>query len=244
VAVISESLAKQFWPGEEALGKRFRMGRKSPLYEVAGVAPNVRNVYLWSSDLPYFYLPNIAENLADFSDFTVLVRSTGDMKTLVAALPPIAREQDPAVPAEATPLSANLARWIWPSQVGAAISAALGLLALLLASVGITSVTAFAVTQRTREIGIRMALGAQPEGVVRLLVMQGGKFVAIGVVIGLAAAVAMSRILSGFLYGISAVDGITFVAVTIVLVSVALFACYLPARRATRVDPMIALRYE
>jgi macrolide transport system ATP-binding/permease protein len=244
VAVISESLAKQFWPGEEALGKRFRMGRKSPLYEVTGVAPNVRNVYLWSSDLPYFYLPNIAENLADFSDFTVLVRSTGDMKTLVAALPAIAREQDPAVPAEATPLSANLARWIWPSQVGAAISAALGLLALLLASVGITSVTAFAVTQRTREIGIRMALGAQPEGVVRLLVMQGGKFVAIGVVIGLAAAVAMSRILSGFLYGISAVDGITFVAVTIVLVSVALFACYLPARRATQVDPMIALRYE
>ncbi len=244
VAVVSESLAKQFWPGEEALGKRFRMGRKSSLYEVTGVAPNVRNVYLWSSDLPYLYLPNIAESLADSSDFTVLVRSAGDMKTLVAALPAIAREQDAAVPAEATPLSANLARWIWPSQVGAAISAALGLLALLLASVGITSVTAFAVTQRTREIGIRMALGAQPEGVVRLLVMQAGKLVAIGVVIGLAMAVAMSRILSGFLYGISAVDGITFVAVTIVLVSVALVACYIPARRATRVDPMVALRYE
>ncbi len=244
VAVVSESLAKQFWPGEEALGKRFRMGRKSPLYEVAGIAPNVRNVYLWSSDLPYLYLPNIAESLADSSDFTVLVRSARDMKALVAALPAIAREQDSAVPAEATPLSANLARWIWPSQVGAAISAALGLLALLLASVGITSVTAFAVTQRTREIGIRMALGAQPEGVVRLLVMQAGKLVAIGVVIGLAMAAAVSRILSGFLYGISAVDGITFVAVTIVLVSVALVACYLPARRATRVDPMVALRYE
>jgi putative ABC transport system permease protein len=89
-----------------------------------------------------------------------------------------------------------------------------------------------------------MALGAQPEGVVRLLVMQGGKLVAIGVLIGLAAVVAVSRILSGFLYGISAVDGVTFVAVTIVLVSVALVACYIPARRATRVDPMVALRYE
>jgi putative ABC transport system permease protein len=89
-----------------------------------------------------------------------------------------------------------------------------------------------------------MALGAQPEGVVRLLVMQGGKLVAIGVLIGLAAVVAVSRILSGFLHGISAVDGVTFVAVTIVLVSVALVACYIPARRATRVDPMVALRYE
>ena len=89
-----------------------------------------------------------------------------------------------------------------------------------------------------------MALGAQPEGVVRLLVMQGGKLVAIGVLIGLAAVVAVSRILSGFLYGISAVDGVTFVAVTIVLVSVALVACYIPAPVATRVDPMVALRYE
>jgi predicted permease len=244
VAVVSESLAKQFWPGEEALGKRFRMGRKSPLYEVTGVAADVRNVYLWSSDLPYLYLPNTAENIGDYSDFRILVRTGGDIKTLIAGLPALAHEQDPAVPAEATPLSANLAKWIWPSQIGAAISAALGLLALLLASVGITSVTAFAVTQRTREIGIRMALGAQPDGVVRLLVTQAGKLVAIGVVIGIAAAVAMCRILSGFLYGISAVDGITFAGVTILMVAVALVACYIPARRATRVDPMIALRYE
>ena len=143
VAVISESLAKQFWPGEQALGKRFRMGRKSPLYEVTGVAPDVRNVYLWSSDLPYLYLPAPTENIGEYSDFTILVRSAGDIKTLVAGLPALAHEQDPAVPAEATPLSANLAKWIWPSQIGAALSAALGLLALLLASVGITSITAF-----------------------------------------------------------------------------------------------------
>ena len=244
VAIVNESLAKQFWPGEEAVGKRLRLGRKSPLCEVVGVAADVRNVYLWSANLPYLYLPATTENATEYSEFKILVRANGDLRTLNAALPAIAHEQDPAAPAEATPMSVNLENWIWPSRLGAGLSTALGLLALLLASVGITSVTAFAVTQRTREIGIRMALGAQPEGVVRLLVMQAGKLVAIGAVIGIALAIVACRILSGFLYGISAVDGITFVAVTAVLVSVALFACYVPARRATRVDPMIALRYE
>jgi putative ABC transport system permease protein len=244
VAIVNESLAKQFWPGEEAIGKRIRMGRKSPLCEVVGVAPDVRNVYLWSANLPYLYLPATSENVTEYSEFRILVRANGDLRTLNAALPALAHEQDPAAPAEAAPISANIENWIWPSRLGAALSATLGLLALLLASVGITSITAFAVTQRTREIGIRMALGAQPGGVVRLLVMQGGKLVAIGSAIGIVAAVAMCRILSGFLYGISAVDGITFVGVTIFLAAVALTACYIPARRATRVDPMIALRYE
>jgi putative ABC transport system permease protein len=244
IAVVSESMAKQFWPGEEAVGKRFRMRRTSPLYEVAGVAPNVRNVYLWSADMPYLYLPATTDNVGEYTDFQILVRSAGDMNSLVAALPSLAHEKDPAAPAEATPMSTNLESWIWPSRLGAALSAALGLLALVLASVGITSVTAFAVTQRTREIGIRMALGAQPEGVVRLLVLQGGKMVAIGAAIGIAAAMAMCRILSGFLYGVSAIDGFTFAGVTILLMGVALMACYIPARRATRVDPMIALRYE
>ena len=244
IAVVSESMAKQFWPGEEAVGKRFRMRRTSPLYEVAGVAPNVRNVYLWSADMPYLYLPATTDNVGEYTDFQILVRSAGDMNSLVAALTSLAHEKDPAAPAEATPMSTNLETWIWPSRLGAALSAALGLLALVLASVGITSVTAFAVTQRTREIGIRMALGAQPERVVRLLVLQGGKMVAIGAAIGIAAAMAMCRILSGFLYGVSAIDGFTFAGVTILLMGVALMACYIPARRATRVDPMIALRYE
>ncbi len=244
VAIVNESLAKKFWPGEEAIGKRIRQGRKSPLCEVIGVAPDVRNVYLWSANLPYLYLPATTENVSEHAEFKILVRSNGDLSTLNAALPALAHEQDPSAPAEAIPMSANLENWIWPSRLGAGVAAALGLLALLLASVGITSITAFAVTQRTREIGIRMALGAQPEGVVRLLVMQAGKLVAVGAAIGITAAVAMCRILSGFLYGISAVDGVTFAAVTIVLVSVALVACYIPARRATRVDPMVALRYE
>jgi predicted permease len=242
VAVVSESLAKEFWPGEKALGKRFRMGRS--FYEVTGVAPDARNVYLWSGDRPYLYLPAAAESSGPYTDLRILVRSVGDMAALIAVLPGLAHEQDTAVPAEAAPLSANLATWIWPSQIGAAISSMLGLLAMLLACVGITSVTAFAVSQRTREIGIRMALGAQPREVVRLLVLQGGKLVGIGAGIGLIAAVAATRILSGFLYGISAVDGVAFVGVTILLVGIAIGACYVPARRATKVDPMVALRYE
>jgi putative ABC transport system permease protein len=114
----------------------------------------------------------------------------------------------------------------------------------LLASVGIVSVTSFAVSQRTKEIGIRMALGAQPGGVVRLLVWQVGKLVAIGAAVGLLAAAAASRMLAQVLYGLSALDGVTLVGVTLFLTSIALASCYFPARRATLVDPMQALREE
>jgi len=151
---------------------------------------------------------------------------------------------DPNVSSTANPLEENLSFWIWPSQIGALLAATLGLLALLLASVGIVSVTSFAVSQRTKEIGIRMALGAQPGGVVRLLVWQVGKLVAIGAAIGLLCAAAASRLLAQVLYGLSALDGVTLVGVTLFLTSIALASCYFPARRATLVDPIQALREE
>jgi macrolide transport system ATP-binding/permease protein len=244
VAVVNQSLARQLWPGQEVIGKRLRQGRKSPPLEIVGVVRNTRNVYLWSADLPYLYLPLQPAALDEFHEPKMLVSVKGDPGPLIAALPGLAREIDPKVSSIAKPLAENLSFWIWPSRIGALLAATLGLLALLLASVGIVSVTSFAVSQRTKEIGIRMALGAQPGGVVRLLVWQVGKLVAIGAVIGLLAAAAASRLLAQVLYGLSALDGVTLVGVTLFLTSIALASCYFPARRATLVDPMQALREE
>src|SRR5271156_241660 len=244
VAIVNESLARQLWPGQEPIGKLFRQGRTSPPFEIVGVVRDTRNVYLWSANLPYLYFPLQPAALDEFHEPKILVSVKGDPGPLIAALPGLAREMDPNVSSTAKPLEENLSFWIWPSQIGALLAATLGLLALLLASVGIVSVTSFAVCQRTKEIGIRMALGAQPGGVVRLLVWQVGKLVAIGAAIGLLAAAAALRLLAQVLYGLSALDGVTLVGVTLFLTSIALASCYFPARRATLVDPMQALREE
>jgi macrolide transport system ATP-binding/permease protein len=244
VAVVNESLARQLWPGQEPIGKRLRQGRKSSPFEIVGVVRDTRNVYLWSASLPYLYLPLQPAALDEFHEPKILVSVKGDPGPLIAALPGLAREIEPKLSSTAKPLEENLSFWIWPSQIGALLAATLGLLALLLASVGIVSVTSFAVSQRTKEICIRMALGAHPGGVVRLLVWQVGKLVAIGAAIGLLAAAAASRLLAQVLYGLSALDGVTLVGVTLFLFSIALASCYFPARRATLVDPMQALREE
>ena len=244
VAIVNESLARQLWPGEEPIGKRFRQGPKSPLFEVVGVVRDTRNVYLWSANLPYLYLPLQVAALDEFHEPQILVSVKGNPTPLIAAMPGLARDTDPNVSSTANPLEENLSFWIWPSRIGALLAATLGLLALLLASVGIVSVTSFAVSERTKEIGIRMALGAQPSGAVRLLVWQVGKLVAIGAAIGLLCAAAASRLLAQALYGLSSLDGLTLVAVTLFLTSIALASCYFPARRATLVDPMQALREE
>ncbi len=242
VGVVSESLARKFWPGEDAIGKRFRGGIASGYTTVIGVARDTRNVYLWSDDLPYLYVP--PSGIQAGTTGQVLVRTSGNPAAVIAALPGIARQIDPAIGVTSKALAENFSFSVWPSEIGAEISGALGFLAMLLASIGITSMAAFAVTQRTREIGIRMALGASPRAVVRMLVWQAGRLVLTGAVIGLAVAAIASRVLAQFLYGLSAVDGATFLGVTILLGGVALLACYIPARRATKVDPIVALRYE
>jgi predicted permease len=242
VAVISESLARRYWPGENPIGKRFNGGGASAYREVIGVAKDVRNVYLWAGDEPYLYLPL---SPAESPDMQFFVLTEGNAASLMGvAVPEAVRMIDRSLRVSTQRLDDNLALWIWPSQMGALLAGVLGLFALLLASAGVYSVIAYSVTQRTREIGIRMALGSQNSGVLRLLLREGMRLVGAGLAIGLLASIGGSRLLAKFLYGLNALDGLAFVGVSVLLAAVALLACWIPARRAIRVDPMIALRYE
>jgi ABC-type antimicrobial peptide transport system permease subunit len=137
-----------------------------------------------------------------------------------------------------------LGQGLWPARMGAALLGLFGALALILASIGIYGVLAYSVAQRTSEIGLRMALGAQPRQVLRLVLRQGMLLALIGAAVGILVALPVARLASGLLYGVSATDPITYAAITLLLMGVALLACYLPARRATRIDPLVALRVD
>jgi hypothetical protein len=228
VAIVSKSLARRYWPGEDPIGKRFDGGGASRYREVIGVAEDVRNVYLWTRDEPYLYLPLSPAESADMQFF---VRTEGNAAGPMGAVPGSVRAIDSRVQVSIRRLEDNLALWIWPSQMGALLWGSLGFLALLLASVGIYAVMAYAVTQRTREIGIRMALGSPNKDVLGLLLREGMRLVGIGVAIGLLASIGGSRVLSKFLYGLSAVDGLAFAGVSGLLAAIALLACWIPARR-------------
>jgi predicted permease len=244
VAMISAAVARVYWPGQDPIGKRFKQGRNSEDYRVVGVTRDIRNVYLWAADTPYVYFPYAQASPEDKLRRTLFVKATGNSSALMASLPGVVRELDSSLPVTIRSLQDNLANWTWPSQIGAAVSAGLGMIALLLATMGIFGVTSYVVRQRTREIGIRMALGAQPRDVLKLFLRQGGGRIALGLLIGLGASWAASRLFARFLFGLSAMDAVTFVGASVLLALAAVAACWIPARRATRVDPLIALGYE
>lgn len=236
VAVVSEALANHFWRGQNPIGKTFGKGR-----EVIGVSKDVRSIHLWTAGDMCVYFP---ATLNDSTAMIFFVRTSGDPGGLVRTVTESATLLAPGVPIKVIRLEDNLARWIWPSQLGAALSGALGGLALLLALIGIYGVTSYAVRQRTHEIGVRMALGAQNFHVLRLVLGHSMFLVGVGVVIGLAISAAAAQLLGEFLYGLSALDLVTFAGVSMLFIAVSLAACYIPARRAMRVEPITALRYE
>jgi putative ABC transport system permease protein len=174
----------------------------------------------------------------------LLVRTNANLEMVSAAIPHLVKMLDPNIRASSTVVTKSVHRWVWFSQVGAMLASALALLALVLASVGIYGVMSYAVTQRTHEIGVRMALGASPHNVLMIVLWQGVRLSLYGVAIGLVVALVVVRMIAAMLYGVSASDPLTFVSVSLFLIGVALLGCYIPARRAMRVDPMIALRYE
>jgi len=243
VVMVNEIMARRFWPGQNAVGKRIKAGGSKTYAEIVGVVEDTRSSYLWEARELYVYTPVRPGNYPA-QDTKILVRAAADPQRLIAALPGVVRALDNNVQVSAKVLEENLETWVWPSRVGAMLAASFGLLALTLAAVGIYGVVAYAVSRKTREIGIRLALGAQRGDVLRLVLGNGMRLVGLGLALGLAGAFAISRLLAQFLYGLSAADPVTFAGVAVVLAAVATLANYVPARRALRVDPMVALRYD
>jgi putative ABC transport system permease protein len=245
VAVVSETTARRLWPGEDPLGKRIQPGNADPdgWIEVVGVVNDVRQFELTSEPRLQMYLPYV--QFQWFVPRQLVVKTGVEPASLAAAVRKAVWELDKDQPVSDVRtmeevLSASIARQRFSTLLLGVFAA----LALALAAVGIYGVMSYAVAQRTREIGIRMALGAQAGSVLRLMLRQGLKLASAGVVLGLAGALLLTRLMSSMLFGVSATDPLTLATISLVLVGVTLLASYVPARRAARVDPLIALRYE
>jgi putative ABC transport system permease protein len=247
VALINQTMARNLWPGENAIGRRFKRGsyvEASPWITIVGIVGDVHQAGLDSPARPEMYLPYMQQDFG-FEPEYLVVRTIGDPLRMADAV----RQQVWAVDKEqpvagAMPLEDLVDDTLAPRKTQAGLLGGFAVLALLLAALGIYAVLSFTVTQRTQEFGVRMALGAQPGDVLHMVLSQGVRLFILGAGIGLAAAFALSRTLEHLLYGVSATDPASFILVTLLLAGVTLLACYFPARRAMRVDPMIALRYE
>jgi len=247
VVIVNETLARRHWPNikdiGEVIGRRIRIGDPhTPWSTIVGVAGDCK--YFWLEEEQWdVVLEPLAQIYAP--SFHALARTTTETPNIVAALRREVAALDPNLPIQnITTLRNQVGLRLWPARMIAGLMTALGGLGLLLAAVGLYGVMSYAVARRTREIGIRMALGAQARDMLKMVIGQGLRLTLAGVAIGLAAALAVARLVANLLYGVSARDPITFVAVPLALAAVAWLACYIPARRATKVDPLVALRHE
>lgn len=243
VIVVNEALVKKHFPGEEVLGRRLSFnGPTGPWREIVGVVRDSKYVTLGEPSTPVTYLP-LQQNHE--TGMTLHVRSVGEPSTIVAAVRNEVQSLEKNLPvSNPAPMNESVNNSLYAARMGAVLIGVFGGLALLLAAIGLYGVMSFAVSRRTRELGIRIALGAQAADIFRLVLRQGLGMVLLGLVIGLGAAAMVTRLLASFLYGISTTDAVTFTIIPVVLGAVALIACYVPARRATKVDPLRALRYE
>jgi predicted permease len=254
VIVIDESFAREYFPNEDPIGKRINVGIIGTEPEVVGVVGHVKH---WGLDvdgdakhpilaqayLPFMQIPDQFWSGPPQSE--VVVRSKGSPAGMAPAIrDAIEKMNGENVMYETKPLEQIVADSLAARRFSMILLGVFAALALLLSSIGIYGVISYVVGQRTHEIGIRMALGAQRSHVLRLMLGEGMKMALLGVAIGIAAALGLAQLMTKMLFGVSAADPITFCAVALVLANVALTACYIPARRAMRVDPMVALRYE
>jgi len=250
VAIVNESFVKHYFPNEKALGQRLKpgppgriwRGQKLTSFEIVGIAHDVKLAGLDAPSEPAYYIP---ASQAPLQDMTLLVRTTTDPLSIVGAVRQTVASIDPNLPiSNIKTLEKVVDDSIAQRRLNMLLMGLFGGLALLLSAVGIYGLLSHAVTQRTQEMGIRMALGAQVSDVLKLVLRQGMTLAIIGEAIGLLGAFALTRLMRGLLFGVTPNDAMTFVVVAGVLAVVALLACYVPARRATKVDPLIALRYE
>jgi predicted permease len=246
VAIVNQTMAKRFWPNEDPIGKRFSFkSAAGPFVEIVGLARDGQTMWMLSQDFqPYYYVP-LAQ---DFHSFLSLqVRTSVPPESLITPMLAEIRKLAPDLPilnAGTMQQGIHGLGGLFVFRLAASLAGGMGLLGLTLATVGVYGVVSFAAAQRTREIGIRMALGASRRDVLVAIVRQGLQLTLIGIATGLGAAFGLSRLLRSLLFGVRPGDPETFVAVSLLLVTVALLASFLPAHRATKVDPMVALRYE
>lgn len=243
VAIINEALARLCWRGQDAIGRQLEWRRtEGPLrVTVIGVTADAQLVSLGTPAAPTIYVPFTQQ----FSSRMRLVVHTTGNRSAIPQVRALVREMNPNLPiTEAMPLCEVTAAGLIPQRIAAAVAGSLGTVALLLAAIGIFGVTSYAVTHRTREIGIRMALGADNNAVLGLMLRQGLTLAVIGVGVGLATGAAATRVIESLLFGVSALDPATFAGASVLFLIVTLAASYVPARRATKVDPIAALRAE
>lgn len=251
VVVIDETMARRNFPDADAVGQRLRLGDEgNPWLEIVGVVADSKSNGLEAASYPGIYIPYLqrqailVESLVG-RRMTLLIRTASDPSQYVAALRQALREIEPnQAVADVQPLAQALTDSVSPQRFRSVLLSLFALVAVLLAGLGIYGVMNYTVAQRTREIGIRVALGAETRDVLRLVLRQGLTLALTGVTLGVAAALALTRLMKTFLFGVSATDPLTFVGVALLLTFIAVLACWLPARRATKVDPMIALRCE
>jgi len=246
VAVINDTMAKKLWPGTDAVGRRFRLVETEPeeWFTVIGVAPDIR-MFDMDDDTPDFSVAYVPYRFSNFANIGVTIRAAGDPALLATAVRTSIRESDPGLPIFGLRTMEDLRReGFWQFRLFGFMFGIFGAAALFLAGVGVYGVLSFSVSQRTQEMGVRIALGAKQSDVLGLVVRQGVTLAAIGVVVGLIGAFGITRVIASLLYNVTPTDPLSFGGVALFLALIAVVASYLPARRATNVDPIIALRNE
>jgi putative ABC transport system permease protein len=247
VVIINETLAKRYFPGVDPIGKRISPSisigdEEDVMREIVAVVGDVKHRSLSIESRPEVYIP-FAQ--IPFNSMGLVVRSTGDPANLIGAIREEVKQIDKNIPLFEVK---TLERYVDDSLANARFNTLLIVIfasvALILTAVGLYGVMSYSVAQRAHEIGIRMALGAEARDVLRMVIGQGMKLAAVGAAAGLIGAYAVTRLASSLLYGVGATDPVTFAAIAVLLLAVAFIACWVPARRATKVDPMVALRYE
>ena len=245
VAIVNQAMANRFWPNENVIGKRFSLKSVSgPFIEVVGVAHDGQYLLLSPDSSPYFYVP-FAQNPSSFA--SLQLRSSGPPESLIAEVQKEIGRLAPDLPIISIATMDQTVHGLagmFIFRLAASLAGIMGALGLVLAVVGVYGVVSFSVTRRTQEIGIRMALGAEARNILKLVSWQGLKLVAVGIAAGIAVALALAHAMRKLLMGVSAADPVTYAVVAVMLATVTLLAYYIPARRAAKVDPMVALRYE